>query len=115
MFGTDLANPVKYKKKIAYVMQDNALMATATPREALMFSAKMRLSLRHEETVMLVSKLLTELGLEQCADVYCGGALLKGISGGQMKRVSVGVELITDPSNLFLDEPTSGEYLALSP
>ena len=37
-----------------------------------------------------------------------GGALIKGISGGQRKRTSIGIEIITDPVLLFLDEPTSG-------
>lgn len=52
--------------------------------------------------------MLSSLGLEHCADTYCGGALLKGISGGERKRTSVGVELVTKPSLVFLDEPTSG-------
>ena len=48
------------------------------------------------------------LGIEDCADTLIGGALIKGISGGQRKRTSIGVEIITDPALLFLDEPTSG-------
>jgi ABC-type multidrug transport system ATPase subunit len=92
-------NPVKFRKYIAYVMQDDALMATATPREALMFSANMRLppDTPRESLVALVDKLLADLGLTECADVLIGGPLIKGISGGQRKRTSVGVEVITDP------------------
>eukprot|EP00980_Cylindrotheca_fusiformis_P029250 scaffold22772_cov130-Cylindrotheca_fusiformis.AAC.2 len=52
--------------------------------------------------------MLKELGLESCADTYVGGALLKGISGGERKRTSIGVELVVKPSMVFLDEPTSG-------
>jgi ABC-type multidrug transport system ATPase subunit len=52
--------------------------------------------------------MLAELGLESCADTYVGGALLKGISGGERKRTSVGVELVVRPAMVFLDEPTSG-------
>ena len=55
-----------------------------------------------------VNKLLRELKLESAADILVGGPFLKGISGGQRKRVSIAVELITDPSVLMLDEPTSG-------
>jgi ABC-2 type transporter len=51
---------------------------------------------------------LEELGLTDCADTMVGGALIKGISGGQRKRTSVGVELVTKPALVFLDEPTSG-------
>ncbi len=98
--GEKVINPVAYRKNIAYVMQDDALMATATPREALAFSATMRLpsSFTSKQIDELVEKLLEELGLTDCADVMIGGALIKGISGGQRKRTSVGVELITNPA-----------------
>lgn len=48
------------------------------------------------------------LGLTHCADTIVGGALIKGISGGERKRTSVGVELVVKPALVFLDEPTSG-------
>lgn len=108
--GGRIINPVTYRKNIAYVMQDDSLMATATPREALHFSGRMRLpaSFTQEAIAAKVDKLLEELGLTECSNVMIGGPLIKGISGGQRKRTSVGVELITDPGLLFLDEPTSG-------
>eukprot|EP01032_Pedospumella_encystans_P012093 gene12093-14012_t len=108
--GGKTINPVKYRKNIAYVMQDDALMATATPREAIMFSANMRMppDTSKDKLVALVDKLLDDLGLTVCADVIIGGALIKGISGGQRKRTSVGVEVVSDPDLLFLDEPTTG-------
>jgi energy-coupling factor transporter ATP-binding protein EcfA2/ABC-type multidrug transport system permease subunit len=56
----------------------------------------------------LTATMLEELGLNKCADVLVGGALLKGISGGERKRTSVGVELVAHPALVFLDEPTSG-------
>jgi len=49
-----------------------------------------------------------ELGLDACADTMIGGHLIKGISGGERKRTSVGVELVVKPALVFLDEPTSG-------
>lgn len=49
-----------------------------------------------------------QLGLEGCQKTKIGNAERRGISGGQRKRVSIGMEMITDPSILFLDEPTSG-------
>ena len=61
----------------------------------------------------LSTQMLEELGLCDCADTIVGGALLKGISGGERKRTSVGVELVTKPSMVFLDEPTSGAYTIL--
>jgi len=103
-------NPVNFRENIAYVMQEDSLLATSTPREALEFSARMRLpSNTSNETIKgIASRLLQDLGLAECSDVMIGGALIKGISGGQKKRTSVGVELVTDPALLFLDEPTSG-------
>ena len=101
-------NPVQYRTQIAYVMQDDALMATATPREALRFSAALRLTgVTSEEIEQAVSHTLKALGIEECADTFIGNQLIKGISGGQRKRTSVGLELICRPSLLFLDEPTS--------
>ena len=85
-------------------------MATATPREALIFSALLRLPAEttKEHITKLVNHLLEELGITECADTLIGNIMIKGISGGQKKRTSVGVEMITEPSLLFLDEPTSG-------
>ncbi len=110
--GGEQINPVSYRKSIAYVMQDDALMATATPREALEFSASLRLDPRTpaKEIAELVSAILEELGLTDCADIMIGGALIKGISGGQRKRTSVGVELISNPSLLFLGEASHDVY-----
>ena len=51
---------------------------------------------------------IERLGLEDCADTYFGGGLIKGMSGGEKKRTCIGYELITNPSCLILDEPTSG-------
>ena len=106
--GGSKVNPVQFRKQIAYVMQDDALMATATPREAIRFSAALRMTnVTEDEREDAVTNTLKALGIEECADTYIGNALLKGISGGQRKRTSVGIELITQPSLLFLDEPTS--------
>ena len=101
---------IEIRKKIAFVAQDDSLQVTSTPREAIRFSAKLRLprSLTNEELDIMTNEMLIELGLLKCADTYVGGALLKGISGGERKRTSVGVELVTRPTLIFLDEPTSG-------
>ena len=97
--GSRQVDPVANRKNIAYVMQDDSLMATATPREALRFSATLRLSSQFspEDIEELVTMVLEELGITHCADTMIGGPLLKGISGGERKRTSVGVEIITDP------------------
>eukprot|EP00980_Cylindrotheca_fusiformis_P027773 scaffold22559_cov111-Cylindrotheca_fusiformis.AAC.12 len=101
---------IEVRQHIAFVAQDDSLQITSTPREAIYFSAKLRLPRDTEEKTLikLTNKMLRELGLETCADTYVGGALLKGISGGERKRTSIGVELVVKPSMVFLDEPTSG-------
>mmetsp|Transcript_61622 Transcript_61622/g.144470 ORF Transcript_61622/g.144470 Transcript_61622/m.144470 type:complete len:691 (-) Transcript_61622:22-2094(-) len=98
-----------FKGKTAYVFQDNALMDTDTARECLEFSAYLRLSrnVTKAKRTELVDRLLDELHLED-SKVIVGGPLKKGLSGGQQKRVAVGVELISNPQMLFLDEPLSG-------
>ena len=57
---------------------------------------------------MKVDDLIKRLGLEICKDVLYGGDILKGLSGGEKKRTTIGYELVTNPSVLLLDEPTSG-------
>lgn len=101
---------LEIRKQIAFVAQDDSLQATATPREAIRFSAKLRLprGTTEQELDTLTNRMLDALGLTHCADTFIGGDLLKGISGGERKRTSVGVELVTKPALVFLDEPTSG-------
>ena len=75
------------RKGIAFVAQDDSLQVTSTPREAIRFSAKLRLPRNTPETQIevLVERMLSELGLTSCADTIVGGALIKGISGGERK------------------------------
>ena len=96
---------IEVRKKIAFVSQDDSLSFTATPKEAIKFSAKLRLPriTTDEEIDELATKMLAELGLNECSDTMIGGELIKGISGGERKRTSVGVELVTKPSLVFLD------------
>jgi ABC-type multidrug transport system ATPase subunit len=84
---------IEVRKKIAFVAQDDSLQVTATPREAIRFSAKLRLprTITEEELDTLTNRMIEELGLNDCADTIVGGVLIKGISGGERKRVSVGV------------------------
>jgi ABC-type multidrug transport system ATPase subunit len=100
----------KVRTMFAFVAQEDALHEPSTPRQALRFSAKLRLprSTPDQEIDYLVNRYIEELGLDACCDTVIGGGLRKGISGGEKRRVSIGVELIAQPSIIFLDEPTSG-------
>ena len=79
-----------------------------TVRECLEFAARLKLSGSEDSKMARVDLLLTNLKLKKCEHTRIGGPLVKGVSGGERKRTSVGVELITDPSLIFLDEPTTG-------
>eukprot|EP00930_Biecheleria_cincta_P046880 TRINITY_DN32408_c0_g1_i1.p1 TRINITY_DN32408_c0_g1~~TRINITY_DN32408_c0_g1_i1.p1 ORF type:complete len:717 (+),score=113.06 TRINITY_DN32408_c0_g1_i1:63-2213(+) len=99
-----------FRGKTAYVFQDNRLLDSDTARESLEFSAFLRLpsSVDKARRQELVDKLIDDLNLDNCQDVVVGGPLRKGLSGGEQKRVAVGVELIAQPRMIFLDEPLSG-------
>jgi len=101
---------ISVRRQIAFVPQEESLQITSTAREAIEFSAKLRLprSTTDQAIKNLASVMLRELGLVDCADTMIGGGLIKGISGGEKKRTSVGVELVVKPTMVFLDEPTSG-------
>jgi len=102
-------DPVRESDRFAYVMQDDSFQATITPSEALRFSARLRQpNLTDAETHTLVRDVQAKLGLMECKSTMIGDELIKGISGGERKRTSIGVELVAKPSILLLDEPTSG-------
>lgn len=84
-------------------MQQDVLMQTMTITETFTFVANLRVKGTKVEKRELVKKIVSELNLDQAADIKIGMSSLKGISGGERKRVSIGIELITDPSLLFLD------------
>ncbi|KAG1961198.1 broad substrate specificity ATP-binding cassette transporter ABCG2b [Pimephales promelas] len=95
----------------AYVVQDDILMGTLTVQENLLFSANLRLPRKQYSTAdkeKKVESIIQELGLEDCAHTKIGTEFIRGVSGGERKRCSIGMELITSPSLLFLDEPTTG-------
>uniref|UniRef100_A0A665TLK4 ATP-binding cassette, sub-family G (WHITE), member 2b n=1 Tax=Echeneis naucrates TaxID=173247 RepID=A0A665TLK4_ECHNA len=95
----------------AYVVQDDILTGTLTVKENLSFSANLRLNPKHHTTTdkqSRVDAIIQDLGLTDCADTKIGTEFLRGVSGGERKRCSIGMELITSPSLLFLDEPTTG-------
>jgi len=97
--------PHQMREQFAYVMQDDALYANQTPRESILLTAKLRKVPQPEKAV---NNVLESLGLEKCADSYCGSDRSRGISGGERKRTAIAVEIVSDPKLLFMDEPTTG-------
>uniref|UniRef100_A0A3B4TXP9 ATP binding cassette subfamily G member 2 (JR blood group) n=1 Tax=Seriola dumerili TaxID=41447 RepID=A0A3B4TXP9_SERDU len=102
--------PPNFKCLSGYVVQEDVVMGTLTVRENLRFSAALRLpsSVPQSEKEARVNHLIKELGLTKVADSKVGTQMTRGISGGERKRTNIGMELIIDPSVLFLDEPTTG-------
>ena len=103
-------NISKYKKIIGYVPQDDILLAELTVYENILHSARMRLPCDWTDHQIRehVNILIPCLQLEHVKDSLVGSAAAPVISGGQRKRVSIGMELAAAPMALFLDEPTSG-------
>ena len=96
--------------RTAYVMQQDILIPTLTVRETLQYSADLRLpsSMREADRKRIVEEVILELGLKECANTRIGNTQHRGCSGGEKRRVSIGVQLLANPSVLFLDEPTTG-------
>lgn len=92
----------RYRHQIGYVPQDDIIHADLTVAEALTYAAKLRLSPNHN-----IRKII-HVTLHQIGMLEHRNTLVKRLSGGQRKRISIGVELLADPKLFFLDEPTSG-------
>ena len=88
---------------IGYVPQDDIVHKELTVTEAITFSARLRLRLSPREIRALVERVTARLGLAEHA-----AKRISDLSGGQRKRVSIAIELLANPSVLFLDEPSSG-------
>jgi len=106
--GADRDTLANFSSYSAYVQQDDILFQTMTVRECLTFAARLKLRGTEEEKIARVNKMIATLKLTKCQNTRIGGPLVKGVSGGERKRTSIGVELITDPNLIFLDEPTTG-------
>jgi len=110
--GYDLYNDKdkeQLKGVIGFIPQDDLLIEDLTVYQNLYFSAKLCLSEKTEEEIRdIVKQVLVDLDLYGIRDLKVGKPLSKVISGGQRKRVNIGLELLREPSVLFVDEPTSG-------
>ena len=98
------------KSQVGYVTQTDFLLPFLTARETLGYAAELRLphTIPREERHRRVDDVIMELGLKECADTLVGNEHARGISGGEKRRVSVGVQILTDPPVLCADEPSSG-------
>jgi len=98
------------KRFCGYVEQANVLLPEFTVEQMLLYTTELKLScsVSYQDKRKRVDKLIDKLQLESCRKTKIGSTLHRGISGGQARRVSVGLALISHPALLLLDEPTSG-------
>lgn len=105
----DKDNKALFDGVIGYVTQDDILFEELTVDQNLQLNAQLCLSnYTKEEQKKAVENILNDLDLYEIKDLVVGGVLNKFISGGQRKRLNIALELIREPSVLFVDEPTSG-------
>jgi ATP-binding cassette subfamily G (WHITE) protein 2 len=100
-----------FRYTVGYVVQDDICSGTLSVRENLFFSVNLRMAkeVSFAEKDDRVTRTISELGLEACANTRIGTELLRGVSGGERKRTCIGMELVLSPKILFLDEPTTGK------
>lgn len=101
--------PERMEGVIGFVPQDDLIIEDLTVYQNLYFAAKLCFSDKTEQQIdELVLRVLEDLGLSETKDLKVGSPLRKTISGGQRKRLNIGLELLREPAVLFCDEPTSG-------
>ncbi|XP_077650392.1 broad substrate specificity ATP-binding cassette transporter ABCG2-like [Urocitellus parryii] len=103
--------PANFKYNSGFVVQDDLVLGTLMVRENLAFSAALRLptTMKKHEKDKRIKMVIDELGLDKVADSkYIDTQFVRGIAGEEIKRTSIAMGLITDPSILFLNEPTAG-------
>lgn len=99
-----------FRSLTSYVAQEDSLLGSFTVRETLVMAAKLSLPrfVSSNEINERVERVVDEMGLRVCQSTLVGDMFFKGISGGQKRRLSIAMELLSNPSILLLDEPTSG-------
>lgn len=110
LYGGKSVSKNQLRNLCGYVEQFDTLVSELTVFQMLMYTAELKCppSMGKKDKQQKVEEVIELLHLEKCKDTKIGNALMRGISGGQAKRVNIAVALVTSPKIVFLDEPTSG-------
>eukprot|EP00127_Corallochytrium_limacisporum_P002168 Clim_evm62s108 gene=Clim_evmTU62s108 len=98
----------KAMERAAYVQQSDELYPMLTVYETIMYAAKLKINKSQEEREDIVEEILDDLQLNKARDTRVGNDIYRGVSGGERRRVTIGVEIVARPDIIILDEPTSG-------
>ncbi|XP_070210258.1 ATP-binding cassette sub-family G member 5-like [Littorina saxatilis] len=98
------------RQRVSYVIQADRLLPNLTVRETLTYTAYLKLpnSVNKKQLKEKVDNVINRMGLRGVADSRVGGAVVRGVSGGEKRRVTIALQLLKDPDILLLDEPTTG-------
>ncbi|VEV56887.1 ABC transporter G family member 2, putative [Plasmodium vinckei vinckei] len=97
------------KHHMGYVLQDDYFFANLTVYKTLEFAARIKLKIKNNKQLEdLINSVLNIMDLSHVKHTIVGNAFIRGISGGQRKRLSIATEILSNPPLLFMDEPTSG-------
>lgn len=109
-YNNDICSKSIIKQKATYVMQADRLLPNLTVRETLRYTARLKLpaTVSADKVNEKVDKVIMEMGLKDVADTRIGSSIIRGISGGEQRRVTIAIQLLKDPEIVLLDEPTSG-------
>lgn len=111
MYNGESTQPNVARSICSYVSQsDEGLLSTMTVSETLRFAALLRLprTMSQAQKFQRAEEIMLEVGLKDCASTAVGDETTKGISGGERRRLSIGIQLLNEPLVMVLDEPTSG-------
>jgi ATP-binding cassette subfamily G (WHITE) protein 2 len=110
LFGGVAPSKMFLRRFTGYVEQQDTLVPNLTVEEFLRYTAELKIEVTvpAEEKSQAVERVIDQLALDTCRHTLIGSPNRRGISGGQGKRVNIGIALISNPHVLFLDEPTSG-------
>uniref|UniRef100_A0A2M4AAC3 Putative transporter abc superfamily breast cancer resistance protein n=1 Tax=Anopheles triannulatus TaxID=58253 RepID=A0A2M4AAC3_9DIPT len=105
VINNEIIDRQRYRQLVAYTAQDVALLPNITLRESLHYAADLKLpkDVGALKKITIVDDVIAVLGLQKCADTQA-----QMLSGGEKKRLSIGMELVSNPQIMFFDEPTSG-------